>query len=147
MDEWKRVYSNQDTRSQALPWFWQNLDKAGYSLFFCDYKYNSELEKVFMTSNLIGGFFQRLEKLHKYAFGSVCILGTEPKLAVHGVWLFRGLEIPAEMTTCDDSEHYVWTPVNVEDPAQKKLVEDYFAWESSDDFGGKGTYGAGKVYK
>eukprot|EP01113_Clastostelium_recurvatum_P050073 TRINITY_DN93_c0_g1_i1.p1 TRINITY_DN93_c0_g1~~TRINITY_DN93_c0_g1_i1.p1 ORF type:complete len:423 (+),score=165.19 TRINITY_DN93_c0_g1_i1:83-1351(+) len=147
MDEWKRVYSNQDTRSQALPWFWQNLDKAGYCMYWCDYKYNTELSKVFMTSNLVGGFFQRLEKLHKYAFGSMLILGEEPKLALHGVWLFRGSEIPADMTACDDSEHYTWTPVKLDDENQKRLVEDYFAWDSKDSFGGKGPFVAGKVYK
>jgi len=75
MDEWKRMYSNNDTRTVAAPWFWNNLDKEGYSLWWCEYKYNNELSKVFMTSNLIGGFFQRLEKLHKYAFGSMIIFG------------------------------------------------------------------------
>lgn len=97
MDEWKRMYSNNDTRSVAMPWFWQNLDKAGYSMFWCDYKYNNELSKTFMTSNLIGGFFQRLEKLHKYAFGSMIIFGEEPNLSVGGVWLFRGQEVPPDV--------------------------------------------------
>ncbi len=33
------------------------FDKAGYSIWRCDFKYNEELKKVFMSSNQIGGFF------------------------------------------------------------------------------------------
>jgi len=144
LDEWKRMYSNNDTRTVALPWFWDHLDRQGYSLFWCDYKYNHELSKTFMTSNLIGGFFQRLEKLHKYAFGSMIIFGDEPELSVSGVWLFRGPEVPPDMKECDDYEHYNWTPVNLDDESQKKLIADYFAWEG--EFGGK-KYNQGKVFK
>jgi len=144
LDEWKRVYSNNDTRSFALPWFFEHLDKQGYSVWWCDYKYNGELSKTFMTSNLIGGFFQRLEKLHKYAFGSMIIFGEEPNLSVSGAWVFRGLEIPADMQACDDAEHYDWKKANLDDPAEKKLLEDYFAWEG--ELGGK-KFIAGKVFK
>jgi len=144
MDEWKRMYSNNDTRTVAAPWFWEHLDKEGYSLWWCEYKYNDELTKVFMTSNLIGGFFQRLEKLHKYAFGSMIIFGDEPQLSVAGVWLFRGLEIPEDMKACDDTEHYTWKRVDTNSEAEKKLVEDYFAWEGA--LGGK-KFTAGKVFK
>jgi len=144
MDEWKRMYSNNDTRTVALPWFFEHLDKEGYSLWWCEYKYNAELSKVFMTNNLIGGFFQRLEKLHKYAFGSMIIFGEEPNLSVGGLWLFRGQEIPEDMRTCDDAEHYNWTRVSLDDHSQKALLEDYFAWEGS--FGGK-KFLSGKVFK
>jgi len=97
-----------------------------------------------MVSNLIGGFFQRLEALHKYAFGSMIISGEEPKLAVSGVWLFRGLEIPQGMTACDDSEHYNWNKLDATSDKDKKLVEDYFAWDG--ELGGRKFF-AGKVFK
>jgi len=144
LDEWKRMYSNNDTRSVALPWFFEHYDPAGYCMFWCTYKYNHELSKQFMTNNLIGGFFQRLEKLHKYAFGSVIIFGEEPNLEVHGVWLFRGPEIPEGMKECDDAEHYEWTRVNLADASQKKKLEDYFAWDG--EFEGK-KFLSGKVFK
>jgi len=144
LDEWKRVYSNNDTRSYALPWFFEHLDKQGYSLWRADYKYNHELSKVFMTNNLIGGFFQRLEKLHKYAFGSMNIFGEEPELAVSGVWLFRGNEIPEDMRACDDAEHYNWARLNPDDDADKKAIGDSFAWEG--EFNGK-KFNAGKTFK
>lgn len=54
LDEWKKVYSNEDTRSKALPWFWENVKPEEYSLWRVDYKYNDELTQVFMSCNLIG---------------------------------------------------------------------------------------------
>jgi elongation factor 1-gamma len=54
LDDWKRKYSNEDTRSAALPWFWENYKPDEYSLWQVDYKYNDELTQTFMTSNLIG---------------------------------------------------------------------------------------------
>jgi elongation factor 1-gamma len=138
------MYSNNDTRTVALPWFFEHLDKQGYSIWKADYKYNHELSKVFMTNNLIGGFFQRLEKLHKYAFGSMIIYGEEPELAVSGVWLFRGSEIPEDMKLCDDAEHYNWAKLNADDSADKKTIEDSFAWEG--ELNGK-KFNTGKTFK
>ena len=54
LDDWKRKYSNEETRSVALPWFWEQYNPEDYSLWRVDYKYNEELTKVFMSSNLIG---------------------------------------------------------------------------------------------
>jgi len=138
------VYSNKDTRSEALPWFFEHFDKEGYCIFWCHYKYDNELAVPFMASNLIGGFFQRLEKLHKYAFGSMVIFGEEPKLSISGVWVFRGKEVPAIMKECDDYVHYDWTEADLNEPKQKKLFEDYLAWDG--DFDGK-KFNSGKVFK
>jgi elongation factor 1-gamma len=129
MDEWKRMYSNNDTRTVAMPWFWEHFDAEGYSLWFCRYKYNSELEKSFMTANLIGGFLQRLEKLRKYGFGSMIIFGQDPTLEIEGAWLVRGTEVPAELSTCDDYELYEWKRVDIGDAAQRSLVQDFWAWD------------------
>ena len=54
LDDWKRKYSNEETREVALPWFWENFKSDEYSLWQVDYKYNDELTMVFMTSNLLG---------------------------------------------------------------------------------------------
>jgi len=134
MDEWKRTYSNEETRPKALPWFWDHVDKEGYSVWFSDYKYNHELEKTFMTANLISGFLQRLDKLRKWAFGSLIIFGNDGDLEVSGCWLFRGKEVPEEMTECDDAEHYTWKQASLEDPETKELINDYWAWDGK--FGG-----------
>jgi len=156
MDEWKRMYSNNDTRATAMPWFWANFSEADYSLWFCRYLYNHELQQTFMTSNLIGGFLQRLDKLRKYVFGSMIIFGEEPaKLDIEGAWLVRGTEIPPELTTCDDYELYKWQRVNVGNEEEKKLLEDFWAWDG--DFAARSTvwsgvelhpgYLSGKIFK
>lgn len=54
LDDWKRKYSNEETREVALPWFWENYKPDEYSLWRVDYKYNDELAMTFMSSNLIG---------------------------------------------------------------------------------------------
>jgi elongation factor 1-gamma len=147
MDEWKRTYSNEKTREVALPWFWDHYDPEGYSLWIADYKYNDECTKNFMTLNLLGGFIQRLDKVRKYGFGSLLIFGEEPKLQVASAWLFRGTEVPKEMKEVDDYPHYEWRKVDHTNEADKKLVEDFWAWNG--EFGGK--YPAfndkGKVFK
>ena len=56
LDDWKRKYSNEETREVALPWFWENFKPEEYSLWKVDYKYNDELTMTFMTSNLVGTY-------------------------------------------------------------------------------------------
>ena len=68
LDDWKRKYSNEDT-PVAMKWFEENYKPDEYSLWLVDYKYNEELtKKVFMSSNLIGGFHTRLEG----GFAQIC---------------------------------------------------------------------------
>jgi elongation factor 1-gamma len=135
LDDWKRKYSNEDTKTVANPWFWENYDKEGYCLYFADYKYNNEIDKKFKAANLASGWLQRLDKLRKYGFGCIIIFGTDEELEICSCWLFRGTEIPQEMKECDDYEHYTWTKVDVNDPNQREIVSDYWAWEGK--FGGK----------
>jgi elongation factor 1-gamma len=144
MDEWKRQYSNTDTRTVAIPWFWEHYDAEGYSLWFADYKYNNELEQVFKTCNLLGGFIQRLDKVRKYAFGSLLIFGTEGDLEIKTAWLFRGKEIPADMLECDDSEHYNWVKVDTSNAEQREQINNFWAW---DGFKGGKPFNQGKVFK
>merc|ERR1712121_405493 len=70
LEEWKRFYSNND-EPESVAWFWEHFDHENYSIWRGDYKYNDELTMVFMSCNLIGGMFQRLDKLNKNAFASV----------------------------------------------------------------------------
>lgn len=54
LDDWKRKYSNEETREVALPWFWEQYKPDEYSLWRVDYKYNDELTMTFMSNNLVG---------------------------------------------------------------------------------------------
>lgn len=104
MDEWKRFYSNNETRPTAVNWFWENYDAAGYSIWKCEYKYGKELAQIFMSSNLVGGFFQRLDRARKYAFGSLLIVGTDNDNQITGHFMFRGHAVPFEVTDAADYE-------------------------------------------
>merc|ERR1719479_248304 len=72
LEEWKRFFSNND-EEEAVKWFWEHFDAENYSIWKGDYKYNDELTLTFMSCNLIGGMFQRLEKMKKNAFASSCL--------------------------------------------------------------------------
>lgn len=55
LEEWKRQYSNLDTRGPngSLAWFYEKFDKEGFSIWRVDFKYNEELTQVFMSSNQV----------------------------------------------------------------------------------------------
>jgi elongation factor 1-gamma len=129
LEDWKREYSNNDTRSVAVPWFWQNYDPEGFSVWFCEYKDAQLLEKNYMVANTLGGWLQRCDPLRKYAFGAFVITGGEgppANFTIEGVWVFRGKEIPAEMLETPDYDSYSFRRANLE--TEKQAVEDYFAW-------------------
>ncbi|KAH9619367.1 hypothetical protein KSS87_011668 [Heliosperma pusillum] len=124
LDEWKRLYSNtkRNFREVAIKGFWDMYDPEGYSLWFCDYKYNDENTVSFVTLNKVGGFLQRMDLARKYAFGKMLIIGSGP-FKVKGLWLFRGPEIPQfVMEECYDMELYEWTKVDISDEVQKERV-------------------------
>eukprot|EP01098_Paradermamoeba_levis_P016115 TRINITY_DN84_c0_g1_i1.p1 TRINITY_DN84_c0_g1~~TRINITY_DN84_c0_g1_i1.p1 ORF type:complete len:448 (-),score=187.20 TRINITY_DN84_c0_g1_i1:93-1364(-) len=146
LEEWKRVYSNQDTRTQAIPWLWSHYDPAGYSLWFAIYKYPNELESVLYACNLAGGFIQRLERLRKYGFASLIIFGNAaPDLALDCLFLVRGTELPFEVTDCPDYESYEWKRIDINDAQQKTWVENFLAWDGA--FPNGKALNQGKVFK
>ncbi|XP_042446128.1 elongation factor 1-gamma-like [Zingiber officinale] len=125
LDEWKRLYSNTKTnfREIAIKGFWDMYDPEGYSLWFCDYKYNDENTVSFVTLNKVGGFLQRMDLTRKYAFGKMLVIGSEPPFKVKGLWLFRGQEIPKfVLDEVYDMELYDWVKVDISDEAQKERV-------------------------
>jgi len=125
LDEWKRLYSNTKTnfREVAIKGFWDMYDPEGYSLWFCDYKYNDENTVSFVTMNKVGVFLQRMDLARKYAFGKMLVIGANPPYKVKGLWLFRGKEIPQfVMDECYDMELYEWSKADLSDEAQKERV-------------------------
>ncbi|CAN1126985.1 Elongation factor 1-gamma 2 [Linum perenne] len=125
LDDWKRLYSNTKTnfREVAIKGFWDMYDPEGYSLWFCDYKYNDENTVSFVTLNKVGGFLQRMDLARKYAFGKMLVIGSEAPFKVKGLWLFRGQEVPQfVIDECYDMELYEWKKVDISDEAQKERV-------------------------
>ncbi|KAH8689627.1 hypothetical protein BGW36DRAFT_433630 [Talaromyces proteolyticus] len=129
LDEWKRQYSNEDTRPVALPWFWKNYKPDEYSLWLVDYKYNNELKLTFMANNLIGGFFARLEASRKFLFGAASVYGENYNCLIRGVFLVRGQEHIPAFDVAPDWESYEFKKLDHTNEADRKLVEDLWAWD------------------
>ncbi|CAH8826555.1 unnamed protein product [Trichobilharzia szidati] len=144
MDAFKRVYSNMDIEKEAIPYFWSNFDPETHSIWYCEYKYPEELSLVFMTSNLIGGFFQRVEKMIKYAFASMCIFGENNNNTVGGLWIWRGTGLAFELDEDlqVDYESYNWRKLDPQAEETKSLVHDYFTRKFQDR-----PFNQGKIFK
>ncbi|CAM9297359.1 unnamed protein product, partial [Chrysoparadoxa australica] len=132
-DAWKKIYSNASNYDDAMKTFWEKFDQEGWSLWICRYKYNSENTRLFMTSNLVGGFVQRSGEIRKWLFGCMQITGEEGKeLIVSGAWLIRGQSIDPLVQANDDANWYDWqkiaTPVS---DADKKLVAEFWCSETT----------------
>merc|ERR1711994_507576 len=146
LEEWKRFYSNND-EPESVAWFWEHFDHENYSIWRGDYKYNDELTMVFMSCNLIGGMFQRLDKLNKNAFASMCLFGQNNDSTISGIWVFRGHQLAFEL---DDNwqvdyASYSWKKLDSKSEDCKKLVDQYWKWEGTDEKGR--PFNQGKIFK
>ncbi|TFY65299.1 hypothetical protein EVG20_g5645 [Dentipellis fragilis] len=131
LEDWKRAYSNKDTRGAdgALEWFYKNFDKDGFSIWRVDFKYNNELTQTFMSSNQIGGFFNRLEASRKYLFGSMGVLGKTNDSIISGALIVRGQDVKPVVEVAPDYESYSYERINLDDAAQKAFFEGALAWD------------------
>lgn len=144
LEEWKRKYSNEDTRTGALPWFWENYKPEEYSLWKVDYKYNDELSQIFMSSNLIGGFHNRLEASRKHIFGAMSVYGETNDSVLAGAYLVRGQEHLPAFDVAPDWESFTFTKLDHTNPGDRAYVEDQWTWDK--DHQDK-KWAAGKVLK
>ena len=117
--------------------FWPMYDKEGWSCWICEYMYNEENTRGFMTANLVSGFIQRSDSLRKYAFGNMNILkdANEPFYRVMGAWLIRGNEIKPMLEENPDAAYYNWKKVDETNEEDKKLLADL--WCASETIQGK----------
>merc|ERR1712236_12796 len=123
------------------------FDLENYSIWRGDYKYNDELTMVFMSCNLIGGMFQRLEKLKKNAFASCCLFGKDNDSSISGIWVFKGHELAFELSEDwqIDYASYDWKKLDSKSEECKKLVGQYWKWEGEDQKGR--AFNQGKILK
>ncbi|KAF2715558.1 EF1G-domain-containing protein [Pleomassaria siparia CBS 279.74] len=129
LDDWKRKYSNEETREVALPWFWENANFEEYSIWKVDYKYNDELTLTFMTANLIGGFFARLEGSRKYIFGAASVYGVANDSIIKGAFVIRGSDATPAFDVAPDFESYEFTKLDPTKPEDKEFVNDQWSWD------------------
>lgn len=147
LDDWKRKYSNEDT-PVALKWFWENVNFEEYSLWRVDYKYNEELTMTFMSSNLIGGFFNRLEASRKFLFGSASVYGESNASIIRGAFMTRGQEAQPAFDVAPDYESYEFTKLDPKSAEDRAFVESMWSWDAPIEVGGKSyPHADGKVFK
>ncbi|KAK4290429.1 hypothetical protein Pmani_036659 [Petrolisthes manimaculis] len=146
MDDFKRFYSNND-ENKSVPYFWEKFDADHYSIWYCEYKYAEELSRIFMSCNLIGGMFQRIDKMRKIAFASMGVFGEDNNNNISGVWVWRGHELafPLSADWTIDYESYDWRKLDPNSEETKKMVELYFKWEGKDNKGR--PFNQGKIFK
>merc|ERR1711892_1480641 len=146
LEEWKRFYSNND-EEPSIAWFWELFDHENYSIWQGDYKYKNELTMVFMSCNLIGGMFQRLEKLKKNSFASACLFGKDNDSSISGIWVFKGQQLAFELSEDwqIDYASYDWKKSDSKSEECKKKVAQYWKWEGADATGR--PFNQGKILK
>jgi len=150
MDAWKRFFSN-NGEEESLAHFHEMLTpevKENYSLWYCSYKYSDELAMDFMAANLVGGMFQRIEKLRKHAFASCVVGGVTRDLNITGLWFWRGTTLAFERSPDwqIDFEIFEWKKLEWDAAETKTLISDYWKWDESKKFGGK-AFCEGRIYK
>ncbi|XP_058126962.1 elongation factor 1-gamma [Anopheles ziemanni] len=145
-DDFKRFYSNEE-EAKSIPYFWTKFDPANYSIWYGEYKYPEELTKVFMSCNLITGMFQRLDKMRKQSFASVCLFGEDNNSTISGIWVWRGQDLAFQLSPDwqVDYEVYDWKKLDPASEETKKLVAQYFSWTGTDKNGRK--FNQGKIFK
>ena len=146
LEDWKRFYSNNE-EEKSCEYFWSKFDPSCYSIWRGDYRYNSELSQVFMSCNLMGGMFQRLDKLNKNAFASACVFGENNNSSISSIWVFKGQQLAFDLNEDwqVDYSSYDWTKLDPALPETKTVVNQYWKWEGTDSQGRK--FNQGKIFK
>lgn len=94
-------------------------DKEGYSVWRVEFKCNNGLAQTYMSSNQIGGFFNRLEGSRKYIFGSISVLGVANDSVILGVFILRGQDSKPVVEVAPDWESYEYTKLDLRNPTSE----------------------------
>jgi len=130
--DFKTLFVNAPDKKVATQFFFDNFDKAGYSIYHASYKKDESVGKVlFLTNNLMKSPIQKLENFRKFAFAVVGVHGEEPNLEIRGVWVWRGVGIPDEVK--EELELYTLTPLDISKEGDRHKVEDYWTHLNEDE--------------
>ncbi|VDP49818.1 unnamed protein product [Soboliphyme baturini] len=90
--------------------------------------------------------YQRLDKLRKNAFASVCVFGEDDNSTISGIWVWRGHELVFKLSENwqIDYESYDWKKMDPNNADTKEMLKEYLSWEGA--FGGK-KFNQGKIFK
>jgi elongation factor 1-gamma len=95
MMAWLREYMsrNEDKSfAQAMPWFFEHFDAAGWSVWFMKYKFGESNKTDFFAGNQMSGFFQRATEMVKpnLLFGQVMAFNSGSYFDIEGAIIIRG---------------------------------------------------------
>ena len=146
-DDYKRRFSNNPAHDY-IPYFWARFDPENCSIWLCDYKYNDELGLAFMSSNLVRGALQRLDKARKQSFGSMGVYGEDGNNIIAGLWVWRGQDLMFKLSEDwqVDYESFEWKKLDPKSDETKKLVELFFEQKEGSVYKGK-KLNDGKIFK
>ena len=98
-DDWKKLYANNEV-DVSYPYLWENFDANAYSIWWCEYKHPEDNPLQMNADNLVGGFFQRIEGLHKHAQSIMATYKrAEGGHAIKGAWIVRGTSLIFEVSS------------------------------------------------
>lgn len=121
---------------------------ADYSIWRIDYKYNDELTLVFMSNNLVGGLFARLEGSRKFIFGCGSVYGENNDSVIQGAFVIRGQEYLPAFDVAPDYESYSFTKLDPTKPEDREYIEAQWTWDKPVVVEGKEyPHADGKVFK
>lgn len=60
-------------------------------------------DKSCYTFVSLTGMYQRLDKMRKNAFGSVCLFGTDNDSSISGIWIWRGQGLAFEVSASENT--------------------------------------------
>jgi elongation factor 1-gamma len=126
-DDFKKEFLNSKDRKAVLDEFWKKIDLNGFSFWFMHYqKLPSEGKVLFRTNNSLSIFLQNLDPFRKYCFSAHGIYGEEGNYEIRGVWMWRGLDIPAEIKEHDSFEYMTIKKLDPTQENDRKLIEEYW---------------------
>lgn len=147
LDDLKRHYSN-ETEEKTMEYLWSTIPWADYSIWKMEFKYNDELTLTFMSNNLIGGLFTRLEASRKFLFGCGSVYGVNNDSIIEGAFILRGQDFKPVFDVAPDYESYSFTKLDPENPEDREYV--YSIWKGDKPLNRNGKdyeYADGKVFK
>ena len=99
------------------------------------------------TNNTMKGFLQRTDvHFRKYAFAIHGVYGEEPDLEIRGAWIWRGVDIPFEMTDHPSFDYHKFNKIDKTNPESRKLFEEYWLNQTEDESVVKGLRARTLVY-
>jgi len=121
------LITNAPNKKDAIQFLFDNFDYEGFSVWHIHYdKCEGEGVKLFLTSNSVGGFLQRLEHFRKYCYGVLGVYGEEPNLEINGLMMWRGTEIAFEVKDHPSYEYHFFRKLDLHKEEDRKLVLDYW---------------------